>query len=156
MLALPSSHGGTGPIAGLCSRRWHCSNGGLRLELRKNAPQSANPRLQRIAIIVNFARQKLYEGAFFFFGKVRRQNPVKYRASSALMNSLGSGALPNRRPYLEPEDDERRGAENDAERRPREFPSRRKPGLKEFEIVGDRVQVAAGLIDLSQRELAFV
>jgi hypothetical protein len=34
-----------------------------------------------------------------------------------------------------------------------------KPGelhLQKFEIVGDRVQVAAGLIDLLQRELAFV
>jgi hypothetical protein len=28
--------------------------------------------------------------------------------------------------------------------------------LQEFEIVGDRVQVAAGLIDLAQRERAFV
>jgi hypothetical protein len=28
--------------------------------------------------------------------------------------------------------------------------------LDEFEIVGDRVQVAAGLIDLAQRERAFV
>jgi hypothetical protein len=75
------------------------------------------------------------------------------------MNSSGSGARPNRRPYLEPEDDERRGAENDAERRPGQFPSRRKPGelhLQEFEIVGDRVQVAASLIDLSQRELVLV
>ena len=88
---------------------------------------------------------------------VKIASNIGFRA--ALMNSSGSGALPNRRPYLKPEDDERRGAENDAEHRPGKFPSRRKPGelhLKKFEIVGDRVQVAAGLIDLSQRELVFV
>jgi hypothetical protein len=32
----------------------------------------------------------------------------------------------------------------------------REPLLDEFEIVADRVQVAAGLIDLAQRERAFV
>ena len=75
------------------------------------------------------------------------------------MNPPGSGALPNRWPYLEPEDDERCRAKDDAERRPRQLLSRGDSGelhLQEFEIVRDGVPVTRGLIDLAQRELALV
>jgi hypothetical protein len=59
------------------------------------------------------------------------------------------GALPNRRPYLEPRNDERRGTEDDAKRGARQLLPRRKPRdpyLQEFEIVGDGEEVTAGLI----------
>jgi hypothetical protein len=59
------------------------------------------------------------------------------------------GALPNRRPYLEPRNDERRGTEDHAKRGARQLLPRRKlrdPYLQEFEIIGDGEEVTAGLI----------
>jgi hypothetical protein len=55
----------------------------------------------------------------------------------------------NRRPYLEPRNDERRGTEDHAKRGARQLLPRRKPRelyLQEFEVVGDGEEVTAGLI----------
>jgi hypothetical protein len=70
-----------------------------------------------------------------------------------------SGALPNRGPHLEPNDDERCRAEDDPEPYACQLLPRRQPRelhLQEFELIGDGVEISAVLIDLSQRERAFV
>jgi hypothetical protein len=66
-------------------------------------------------------------------------------------------SLPPKR--LDPEKDQRRAAEHAGEREARQpLPGRQAGELRfdEFEIVADRVQIAAGLIDLTQCERVFV
>jgi hypothetical protein len=63
-----------------------------------------------------------------------------------LVEPAKSGALTSWRPQLEPDDDERRRAEDDPKSHPSQLFPRRHPGellLQEFEVVGDSVKVAA-------------
>ena len=80
----------------------------------------------------------------------------------SVMRPVQFATSPDRRSSeqrFESDKDERGRGERRKQGRARQRLARRQPrelALYEFEIVGDRVQIAAGLIDLSQRERAFV
>lgn len=102
-----SFHGGqrgTGPIAPLRSWKRLGGKGGRQLDLGEDGFEGENPRRQRVVIGFDGAFQKAGEAIY---------------GIAAVADKLAeSGALPYRRPRLEPEDDKRCRAEDDPERHP--------------------------------------